>query len=698
MKLIITDDKEKYLINNNEIKRPKLMTYSELKKLLYTPITNFDVLDQLEYEYKQVIMKNINYVTNEVNSELYNLKTSLGIKEVDSSFLNHYEIYSDIILDDVIKNKLPKVTYNFSEVTYSNRYIHVTHDLYAECQFVTNKIAELVNDGVDINEVKVIVPNSDYENTLRLTLLMNNIAVITNDSYKIMTNSVVKKLVTLNTVEDIIEESNNITNNTIKSKVISILNNERTLSDIKASLKKATVKSENTANGVTISGINNYNSNYVFVMGVYETSYSLDVRDNDFYTDIEKEKLGLKTSIIKSYEKHQKFINIVNSSYLITRPLVDINGEVKDVYGFNIIEDNNIFNYIEESESYNLVNYSNLERMYGEVNERLKLIKEDVTLVAPKDFSFQKYSFDFTPRISASSIEMYNKCQYSYYLRYVLKLYAKKTNMWNLELGTFTHHILEYGYSNDDIIEEINRYVVKQSENIDGTFSDIFNDVEKQIIKNMSDFLVKLVNHTKKQFDILCKLELEKEIHAEDINLIGFIDKYIELDDKFMILDYKTGNAKLNFDFIHHGIEIQNMLYAYIIEKNNPGLKLAGTFRQKAKPRVLNYDDSFNKEYNINGKLLDNKMVDYEFVNIRRTKAGKLYKASELTNIGLYYNLIEENIEKVIKSIGDNNFNIDPKKHKDIVNACKYCDYSEICYKTDNTYIIIDKLEVSDEI
>ena len=71
----------------------------------------------------------------------------------------------------------------------------------------------------------------------------------------------------------------------------------------------------------------------------------------------------------------------------------------------------------------------------------------DTNLTIKKEIAEKLYGNTLT--LSPSSLEMFSKCKYSYFLNYGLRLNIKeKLDFDNREVGTFIHYILENCFNN----------------------------------------------------------------------------------------------------------------------------------------------------------------------------------------------------------------------------------------------------------
>lgn len=209
--------------------------------------------------------------------------------------------------------------------------------------------------------------------------------------------------------------------------------------------------------------------------------------------------------------------------------------------------------------------------------------------------------------------------------------------------------------------------------------------------------------------------------------LRGKIDRLDVLDtpDNYAvgIVDYKSGNNKIDTDKIRSGYKLQLMVYMNAARQRKKGVpqpEPAGVFYFKIKDRMIDVvRNSETEEEKLNGKLKtaftmegitlrDENLYDafdtefYEeaqniascesnTIPVKFVKSKKEYAAkggSELLSEGDFEELCDEagkQVERICQEIYSGNIAIAPKREKDKgsdnkrITACRYCGYKSIC-------------------
>ena len=175
------DEILEYLTNNKKIINIKIMTLNEVVKNSYF---DYDI-KTIKYLYDKYNMKidNIKELLNNLyyveNKEYHNNKLDYLVsikKELDDNNLLIYNPYfkkyldwNKIIygygqIDEFFNKPLKGVSiYNYRPVNLNRKY-QVLHanDISIECEYVFNKIVDLLNQGVDINNIYLMNVDSEY--------------------------------------------------------------------------------------------------------------------------------------------------------------------------------------------------------------------------------------------------------------------------------------------------------------------------------------------------------------------------------------------------------------------------------------------------------------------------------------------------------------------------------------------------------
>ena len=333
---------------------------------------------------------------------------------------------------------------------------------------------------------------------------------------------------------------------------------------------------------------------------------------------------------------------------------------------------------------------------------------------------------------SASKIETFNKCHFSYFCKYGLKLSPVKTaQIDNLRRGSIVHYVLEKmveKYSTEDF-SKLTKTQVKS----EVTF--YFEDYLKNVISNkkqnstesyktakLKEMIINVVYYVFKELkqsdfeNVATELEIGNEekgikplkVDFGDGELIlnGVIDRVdiAEKSDKkyLRIIDYKTGKEQLDLSYVLQGRKLQMPLYMKAAIENGKqkfGECLpAGMFYFPARDETVSTNGylseekaelELQKKYKLNGVLLDDPVscdaLEPEregiFSPVKYTKNGiskntPLYTKGQFDILSKYIDYI---LKKNANEILSGDISINPVDVSSNDKACKYCDYYDIC-------------------
>ena len=381
---------------------------------------------------------------------------------------------------------------------------------------------------------------------------------------------------------------------------------------------------------------------------------------------------------------------------------------------------NYIVKYLEQDEMYiELLNYTKNDDNLNE--ETLKLLYNDKL------------------NTSVSKLELFKKCPFSYYMKYILKIEPRREfEISSLDIGSFMHEVLE----------EFSKYLFKnniswQSLLIDNSFEQKLNEIiEKKLESSIGNkkqsikFVIlkeKLVNTMKKVVIVIANsfnqsdfVPYGYEIEFKDgkafapikidlgndkeMNIIGKIDRVdvLKLEDEMYvrIVDYKSSSKDLKLEDIKEGLSLQLITYLsdFInnlkVKDNTFNIKPAAMLYFNLSNKLVNLKDYINdtekvkketikalrmkgiflKDLKVIEKMDKNISNDTRLIDITKTTLNK-----EDTNRALKENEFEElfkETKNILKSLGSEIMSgvvkINPNKKADY---CRFCNYSSICRK-----------------
>ena len=676
-----------------EYKESKL---NNLKSLYYDlKNNNYLIFDKGYIEY--LLTKNI-FILG------YNMLEPYQKDMLDSINTNYLDISGDLSVDTVYKY----------------------HSMKDEIISTALKIRELNSKGISYNKIFLAGIDNSYNYLLRTIFKMFDIPLYLKSTNKITSLISVKEY-----LKD--KDISHIKDINIKSKIIKI-NDDLSYAKnskyydvlLKERLDNTTIDSIELVESVKV--LNEAldipylvsDDEYLFVLGFNQNYLPKIYKDEEYLSDNLKIKCNLNTSFTKNKLSKETLVKVLGTikNLTISYKLTSLTGEyakssllnelnLKEVDSFNYN-----YNYSRDFNSYRVSSVLDNYYKYHEKDNDFDFLTTniDTSKYTSFDHKFKGINREVTPySLSYSSIDDLAKCPFKYYLKYILKLDSFDENF-NTKIGNIFHSILKDSYSNNFSFEESLNKALKDNP---------LDKRESILFKRLETELQEIVNYNKQveKRSFLTEFYGEKRLEiplSEHATLKGFIDKILfkTFHDKtyYAVFDYKTGNATLNLDYLEDGLYLQLPLYIYLINKSNlfDNPSFVGFFYQYL---LQNYKDSEEQIKNLKlvGYTTDDKVIlsyldeDYEnnsFVKGLSVKKdgelssrSKVLSDSELEDI---MNSINKALEKSLKIIDNNAFDIAPKiiNNKNI--SCEFCPFKEVCFVSASDYIYLTKKEGDD--
>lgn len=781
----------KIYVCENEIKEQILKDLKEFKPLKF--ITLGSLLEELTFTIDKEAITYLSVVKKEkpgvINSYLKYLKYYklfdnsakcqflLKIKEEISQYIKHnvftYPLDTEFTfigynekdkdLKYVISLLKEKKYVNIHHPETKNQ-IAVKHNVYMfeqvidESRYIFNRIKNLLDNGVNIRNIKIANYNNDYDfNFIRLSQYYQipiNFKNENNISYKNICKDFIKLLQVKEEFNEILEEINN---NYYESKYINLFINvindynlskykpSNTIEIFKYEFSKASFDTIKYDNAIELIDILKYNPNeneHIFFLGFNSLTTPNLLQDDGYLPDNVLKRLGINTSRLSNTINKEILISKLNrkTNYVITYckktpfnsflhsnlvkeldyELIDVIGKSKSFYeNDNLIKkeidiDENLLNFNEKEDVIQLAHLMDLERKYSTIERDYH---KDVY-----DFDYNKYNNEelnkfkgikkellekYLPKtitLSSSSLDKYYKCPFYYLMNNILKLDLFESNLSN-RIGNYVHALLQKKYEgldieNSDVDKEI-RELVHINAKVELTAKDQFF---YNLVKEMTLEMIKFIDEFKEMSNLKieqCELEDNIVLDNGKLNFTGTIDKliYTPSDNitnlkSYAILDYKTYEIKLNFDYLEYGFSMQLPIYLYLA-KNGRKLKpfleddtMIGLFYQTLDIKKFTKDARHLKDmiskFKLNGKYRVGKAPSSKYCTV--------HKSRELTDDDEKYliELIEKLIFDAYEAIRKGEFIINPKKDKTFNDlSCEYCNFKDTCYKRNKNYTVL---------
>ena len=337
--------------------------------------------------------------------------------------------------------------------------------------------------------------------------------------------------------------------------------------------------------------------------------------------------------------------------------------------------------------------------------------------------------------ISASRVEKFYKCPFSYFCEYGLKAQPRKEAEVDAALsGTLIHHVLEVFLSQNpkDTLKHIAENGIKTKINniIDDYITDNMGGYDNKTnsfirtVALLKESAFKVVLHLIAEFsqckftpaDFELKINHDGQIQPYEINLdnggtvkiVGSIDRVdtFETEDNTFVrvIDYKTGGKEFKLGEVFSGLNMQMLIYLFAIWQNGgayyKNVIPAGVLYFQAKsPRVVSNKitrDSDSeasvtaslKELRMHGMVLNNIDVvnamengcEGLFIPASLDKTGAL--KGNVISIQALSNLkdrVNRSIKNMAQELQTGNISALP-----VENGCAWCSYKDVCKHEEN--------------
>ena len=747
--VIIKDSSKKSLLSKinqeNKLINVKIITLSELKKKYlfdYTKETIFYVVNK--YNVIQDIAKkyieNLYYLNDNTEYEKVN-----KLREIKEDLLSNNLIKENKLFKNFLKNKnifdelreCNNVISYDEESDSPKKPLYRASNMEEEVTFIASYICRLINEGIDINNIKLANVKDEYIFTITKVFKLFNIPVDLKSKTSIYGTKIVKLFCEnyksdINETLDIVKENlKDEKDEQIYKQIINIVNEYCFVDDYETvkefifnDLKNIKIKKEKYKNMIRQYDIENdlLTDDYIILMNFNEGVIPVNHKDEDYFNDEIKQALNQSTSFEQNKNATDNLKNKIKSlkNLIVTYRTHDQKDEiyVSSAYDKELLEEKELIIDYTYSNNYNKIKLVSLKdefNKFGTVTQDLKLLNamynekylsydnkfKNIEAEKVREFLNNKLS------LSYSSINNYYKCAFRYYLTNILKI-DKYEDTFDQTIGNIFHKILsECFVDNYDLDSKFEEY--SKEANYEYTLADKFflSKVKKDLV-----LLIDTIKNNLK-YTQLTKMMCEKEVNITinenlGISFKGYIDKimYDEFNGETIvcIIDYKTGNPNPKIENVKYGLDMQLPVYIYLIKnfKELENVKIGGFYLQKVLNKKIDIEEKIkelklqgytNSDINIAEKV-DKTYANSKLINNLKTKQdGSFYANSRVISdeeIDELASNVERKIIEASEKVYNAEFNINPKQLKGKNIGCEYCIYKDICYmKHDN----IEKLD-----
>lgn len=748
---------------NNKLLNIKFMSLDEIRNNYYFTYDEkaiYYLINKYHYKYDVCLkyLNNLKYIDKEDYQEdklkkLIDIKKELennNLLKFNSLFKNslknkniliyNYGIISkfDLKLIDELKTICNVEIYNDEENIYEHKYIYEFNDIEEEVVFVASSICKLINEGININNIKICGINDEYNNIIKKIFTFYNIPIVFNDSVLYATKIGQDFLNNLNSDISItfkyIEDNYNLKDENILAlyNAISNIINKYVWCDDIVKAKEIIINDfkNKKVNIIKLASVVDViksldiasDDDYVFLMSFNQGIIPKTYKDEDYLNNTLKDLLNIDNTndlnknsqftwlnnikkcknLTITYKKHSPmgdfYLSSLNDQLNLETKNIDISYNYSNIY--NKIK---LTSYIDNLVKYNLEN-KDLPLLYNNYKD-INYMTYDNSYVKINKDKLKKY-LNKKLVLSYSAINNYYHCAFKYYLANILKVNIYEETFYTI-LGNLFHYILSICFDRDiDIKKEYNIFISKQ------TYK--FNARERFFLDNLLQELIFIINTIKKQYEYSTlnysmyeeKIEIDKSKDEMLIIFKGFVDKIMLDNDKKIaaIIDYKTGNPDLNLNNCVYGLDLQLPVYIYLVKYKFPNIRIVGFYLQKILNSEITKDNKHTYEYLKEDKLklqgytnkdenlisiFDSDYMDSKVIKGMRTTSKGIAskKVMDDVTIDKLSQLTEDKINESIDKILNSDFSINPKRIGTDTIGCKYCTFRDICFMSEKDIV-----------
>ena len=349
-----------------------------------------------------------------------------------------------------------------------------------------------------------------------------------------------------------------------------------------------------------------------------------------------------------------------------------------------------------------------------------------------KDPGMAKALFGQKMRLSASRVEKYHLCRFSYFCQYGLAAKPRRTAQLDaLEYGTIIHFLLEhllrqYGgtglgeAASEQLRQDVNalmaQYLDEQMggrENKPARFLYLFDRMEQTALLLVRQIARELSQSAFQPEDLELSISERGEIpplslklpDGGEIIVEGKVDRVDVMREEgkayVRVVDYKTGTKTFRLSDILYGLNMQMLIYLAAIEKNGgerygdviPAgvLYLPSGAASPAMGRNADGEEvrrAYGAAMKMNGLILDDERVIQGmepgaagvFIPVKLKKDGSPdahSSVASLAQMGRISQTIEQHLTDMARTLQKGDIAAEPAVGS--YQACQWCDYAAVC-------------------
>ena len=345
--------------------------------------------------------------------------------------------------------------------------------------------------------------------------------------------------------------------------------------------------------------------------------------------------------------------------------------------------------------------------------------------------------------MSASRMDKYKSCHFSYFMRYGLAAEPRKPAGFTApEYGTFVHYVLEHvlqdemfaqttipGMEEDGNREKrlrsltrqaVERYVGEELGGLEGQtarFRYLFRRLLRSVQAVVDNVAEELLNSRFRPISFELGFgkgeqlpPVELSCAGVTISITGFVDRVDGwVDDgklHLRVVDYKTGRKTFDLTEVWNGLGLQMLLYLFTLEEKGKSLyglpvEGDGVLYLPAREAVIRgrrsiSDEELKKQVDRELKrsglvVSDQRVLDamevrrergYRFLPLRVKADGSVTgeALASAEQMGRLGKHVQRVLEDICRELAGGNIAADPFWRGPEKNACRFCDYAAACH------------------
>lgn len=342
--------------------------------------------------------------------------------------------------------------------------------------------------------------------------------------------------------------------------------------------------------------------------------------------------------------------------------------------------------------------------------------------------------------MSASRMDQYKSCHFSYFMKFGLKAKARKPAGFTApEYGTFVHYVLENilqvcdteiknGVWDDQtrktVHEEtkkiVDRYVQEELGGLEqqtDRFRYLFRRLLRAVQAVVDNVVQELVLSSFQPISFELGFGRQKDLPPVELtvgdmtlSISGFVDRvdgWVHNGRLYLrVVDYKTGRKSFDLTEVWNGLGLQMLLYLFTLEDKGQsiyGLPVEGagvlylpardvTVRGSRSMAEEARQKAVDKELQRKGLVLDDPEVisamepvggeGYRFLPLKVKRSGEITGEALVSaqRLGRLQKHIERVLGDICQELAAGNIAADPFWRGPEKNACRFCDYAAACH------------------